>query len=306
LVSRRASGNDVALDHRILEEDVMGLFSGKVVIVTGSGNGIGRAEAHYFAKNGASVVVNDVGGSRDGTGKDTKAADTVVEEIKAAGGEAVATYTSVSDLDGAEMILWTALNKYKRVDVLVNNAGILRDKGMLNMSVAEWDAVLDVHLKGSFLMTRAFGRMIKQQGAGSYAIVNTTSMSGLLGNFGQANYSSAKAGLFGLTRTSSIELQKLGCRVNAIAPVALTRMTEDISLMKGVSAEQMGPQHIAPVVAWLASDLARDVTGRVFGVHGPKVFEYKMSQSDGMDAAPGGGDWTPESLQENLGRIEMK
>src|SRR5688500_14771655 len=121
----------------------MALFSGKVVIVTGSGNGIGRAEALWFAKHGATVVVNDVGGSRDGTGKDTKAADTVVDEIKKAGGEAVATYTSVTDLDGAEMIVWTALNKYKRVDCLVNNAGILRDKALLNMSVAEWDAVLD-------------------------------------------------------------------------------------------------------------------------------------------------------------------
>lgn len=281
----------------------MGLFSGKVVIVTGSGNGIGRAEALYFAKEGASVVVNDVGGARDGLGRDTRAADTVVDEIKQAGGDALATYTSVSDLDGAEMVVWTALNKYKHVDVLVNNAGILRDRALLNMAVSEWDAVLDVHLKGSFLMTRAFGRAIKQQGAGAYAIVNTTSMSGLLGNFGQANYSSAKAGIFGLTRTASIELSKLGCRVNAIAPVALTRMTEDIPLMSGVSADQMGPQHIAPVVAWLASDLARDVNGRVFGVHGPKVFEYKMTQSDGVDAPPGGGDWTPETLQSQLANI---
>jgi NAD(P)-dependent dehydrogenase (short-subunit alcohol dehydrogenase family) len=280
----------------------VGLFSGKVVIVTGSGNGIGRAEAHWFAKNGASVVVNDVGGARDGTGKDAKTADTVVDEIKKAGGDAIATYTSVSDLDGAEMIVWTALNKYKRVDALVNNAGILRDKAMLNMATAEWDAVLDVHLKGSFLMTRAFGRAIKQQGPASYAIVNTTSMSGLLGNFGQANYSSAKAGIFGLTRTASIELQKLGCRVNAVAPVALTRMTEDIPMMSGITADQMGPQHVAAVVGWLASDVCKE-TGRVIGVHGAKVFEYKMTQSDGVDSVPGGGDWTPEKLQEALPKI---
>ncbi len=282
----------------------MGLFTGKVVIVTGSGNGIGKAEAKAFAKLGALVVVNDVGGARDGNGKDAKAADAVVDEIKAEGGEAVATYTSVSDLDGAENIVWTALNKWKRVDVLVNNAGILRDKALLNMQVAEWDAVLDVHLKGSFLMTRAFARAIKVQGAGAYAIVNTTSMSGLLGNFGQANYSAAKAGLFGLTRTSSIELQKLGCRVNAIAPVALTRMTEDIAMLKDMGVDQLGPQHIAPVVTWLASDVAKDVTGRVFGVHGPKVFEYRMEQSNGVDTVPGGGDWTPEKLQENLKQIE--
>ena len=284
----------------------MGLFSGKVVIVTGSGNGIGRAHALNFAKQGATVVVNDLGGQRDGTGKDVKAADAVVAEIKAAGGDAIGTYTSVSDLDGAEGVVWAALNKYKRVDILINNAGILRDKAMLNMSVAEWDAVLDVHLKGSFLMSRAFGRAIKQQGVGSYAIVNTTSMSGLLGNFGQANYSAAKAGIFGLTRTTSMELQKLGCRVNAIAPVALTRMTEDIPLLQGVTADQMGPQHIAPVVAWLASDLAKDVNGRIFGVHGHKVFEYKMSQTEGLNEVPGGGDWTPEKLQEHLPRFESK
>jgi NAD(P)-dependent dehydrogenase (short-subunit alcohol dehydrogenase family) len=280
------------------------MFKGKVVIVTGSGNGIGKAEAMWFAKQGASVVVNDVGGSRDGTGKDAKAADAVVAEIKAAGGDAVATYTSVSDLDGAEGVVWGALNKYKHVDVLVNNAGILRDKAMLNMSVAEWDAVLDVHLKGSFLMTRAFGRAVKQQGPASYAIVNTTSMSGLLGNFGQANYSSAKAGIFGLTRTSSIELQKLGVRVNAIAPVALTRMTEDIPMMSGVTAAEMGPQHIANVVGWLASDLCKE-TGRIIGVHGNKVFEYAMKQSDGVDAPPGGGEWTPEKLQEALPKIGL-
>jgi NAD(P)-dependent dehydrogenase (short-subunit alcohol dehydrogenase family) len=280
------------------------MFKGKVVIVTGSGNGIGKAEAMWFAKLGASVVVNDVGGARDGTGKDAKAADAVVAEIKAAGGEAFATYTSVSDLDGAEGVVWGALNKYKRVDVLVNNAGILRDKAMLNMAVSEWDAVLDVHLKGSFLMTRAFGRAVKQQGVGAYAIVNTTSMSGLLGNFGQANYSSAKAGIFGLTRTSSIELQKLGVRVNAIAPVALTRMTEDIPMMSGVTANEMGPQHVANVVGWLASDICKE-TGRIIGVHGNKIFEYAMKQSDGVDAPPGGGDWTPEKLQEALPKIGL-
>src|SRR5207244_30897 len=147
-----------------------------------------RAEAHWFAKRGASVVVNDLGGARDGTGKDQKAADAVVDEIKQAGGDAVATYTSVSDLDGAENVVWSALNKYKHVDVLVNNAGILRDRAMLNMSVAEWDAVLDVHLKGSFLMTRELAREIKQQGQDAYAIVKTPSMSGLLGYFVPAIY----------------------------------------------------------------------------------------------------------------------
>ena len=278
----------------------MGLFSGKVVVVTGAGNGIGRAEAIAFAKAGASVVVNDVGGARDGTGSG-HVADDVVAEIKAAGGDAIATFGSVTDLDAAEGTIWAAINRYKRVDVLVNNAGILRDKGLLNMSVAEWDAVLDVHLKGSFLMTRAFGRAIKQQGpptSGRYAIVNTTSMSGLLGNFGQANYSSAKAGLFGLTRTTSIEFEKLGCRVNAIAPVALTRMTEDIPMLQDMGVSAMGPDHVAAVAVWLASDIAADVSGRVFGVHGKKVFEYAMAQSEG--AFTDADAWTPEALQAAL------
>ncbi|MBI1947278.1 MAG: SDR family NAD(P)-dependent oxidoreductase [Deltaproteobacteria bacterium] len=283
----------------------MGLFTGKVVIVTGSGGGIGRAHALAFAKAGACVVVNDVGGARDGSGKDQRAADAVVEEIKAAGGEAVATYSSVADLDGADMILWSAQNRFKRVDVLVNNAGILRDRALTNMSTAEWDSVIDVHLKGSFLMTRAFARAIKTQGGGGYAVVNTTSVSGLRGNFGQANYAAAKAGIFGLTRVCSIEFEKLGCRVNAVAPVALTRMTEDVPRLQQQGIETLGPQHISPVALWLASDLARDVNGRVFGVHGPKVFEYRMSQSDGLDAAPGGGEWTPEMLAAELPRFAL-
>lgn len=283
----------------------MGLFSGKVVIVTGSGNGIGRAHALAFAKAGACVVVNDVGGARDGAGKDQRAADAVVDEVKAAGGEAIATHTSVSDLDGADMILWSALNRFRKVDVLVNNAGILRDRALTNMSTAEWDSVTDVHLKGSFLMSRAFARAIKTQGGGGYAIVNTTSVSGLRGNFGQANYAAAKAGIYGLTRVCSIELEKLGCRVNAIAPVALTRMTEDVPRLQQMGIEQLGPQHISPVALWLASDLAKDVNGRVFGVHGPKVFEYRMSQSEGLDAPPGGGEWTPEQLAAELPRFAL-
>ena len=283
----------------------MGLFSGKVVIVTGSGNGIGRAHALAFARQGACVVVNDVGGSRDGSGRDSTAADLVVEEIKAAGGEAIATYTSVSDLDGAEMIVWSAQNRFKRVDILVNNAGILRDRALLNMAVAEWDSVIDVHLKGSFLMTRAFARALKTQGGGGYAVVNTTSVSGLRGNFGQANYAAAKAGIFGLTRVCSIELEKLGCRVNAIAPVALTRMTEDVARLAQMGIDNMGPQHISPVVTWLASDLAKDINGRVFGVHGTKVFEYRMEQSEGLEAPPGGGEWTPETLAEQLPRFAL-
>src|SRR4051812_48530289 len=166
----------------------MALFTGKVAIVTGAGNGLGRSHALAFAKEGAKVVVNDLGGDRSGGGKNNMAADKVVEEIKAAGGDAVANYDSVSTVEGADRILWSALSKYGRVDVLVNNAGILRDKSMLNMSAQEFELVLDVHLKGTYFCTQVVARQMKVQGGGG-RIVNTTSLSGLLGNFGQANYS---------------------------------------------------------------------------------------------------------------------
>ncbi|MCP4501308.1 MAG: SDR family NAD(P)-dependent oxidoreductase [Deltaproteobacteria bacterium] len=281
-----------------------GLFAGKVALVTGAGNGIGRAEALYLAQEGASVVVNDIGGGRDGSGKSQQAAEAVVEEIQAMGGKAVANTQSVSDLDGAESVVWSALGRFKRVDILVNNAGILRDKTCINMNEAEWDAVIAVHLKGSFLMSRAFARAAKMQGTGG-AIVNTTSLSGLLGNYGQANYSAAKAGIYGLTRTTSVEFAKFNVRVNAIAPVALTRMTEDVPMLKDMGVDAMGPKHIAPVVAWLASDLAESVSGRIFGVHGAKVFEYEMQQSDGLDTPPEGDVWTPQMLQDNLKNISI-
>lgn len=277
----------------------MALLSGKVAIITGSGNGIGREHALYMAKQGAKVVVNDVGGSRDGSGAGTRAADTVVQEIKAAGGDAVANYDSVATSEGANNMVWAAMNKFGRLDILVNNAGILRDKTLLNMSEAEFDSVISVHLKGSYLCLQAAARAMKLGGKGG-SIVNTSSLSGLLGNFGQGNYSSAKAGIYGLTRTASMEFQKIGVTVNAIAPVAVTRMTEDLPMMKGVSPDALGPQHIAPLVAFLASDLAKDITGRIFGVHGPKLFEYKMEQSEGVTKD---GMWTPEEIKERFGEI---
>jgi NAD(P)-dependent dehydrogenase (short-subunit alcohol dehydrogenase family) len=160
--------------------------------------------------------------------------------------------------------------------------------------------VISVHLKGTYLCTQAAGRAMKLIGNGG-RIVNTTSLSGLLGNFGQANYSAAKAGIYGLTRTASLEFAKFNVNVNAVAPVAITRMTEDLPMMKGLSAEALGPQHIAPLVAFLASDLAKDVTGRIFGVHGAKVFEYKMEQSEGV--TKDGGMWTPEEIKERLPEI---
>jgi NAD(P)-dependent dehydrogenase (short-subunit alcohol dehydrogenase family) len=280
----------------------MALFDGKVVIITGAGAGIGRSHALAFAKEGAKVVVNDLGGDRAGGGRSSEAADKVVAEIKAAGGDAVANYDSVATREGADNILWTALNKYGKVDVLVNNAGVLRDRTVLNLTESDWQLVQDVHLKGTFFCTQAVARQFKLQGKGG-RIINTTSVSGLIGNFGQGNYAAAKAGIYGFTRTCALEFAKAGVTVNAVAPVALTRMTEDIPMLKGVSAEQMGPQFISPAVLFLASDLASDITGQIVGVEGGKIFLYKMEQSEGVVKEPAKGMWTPQELKASWAKI---
>jgi NAD(P)-dependent dehydrogenase (short-subunit alcohol dehydrogenase family) len=278
----------------------MGLLEGKVAIVTGSGGGIGREHAMLFAREGAKLVVNDLGSDRHGGGRGAEAADKVVAEIKAQGGDAVANYDSVAAREGADGLIWSALNKFGKLDIVVNNAGILRDKTLLNMSEQDFDLVLDVHLKGTFLVTQAAARVFKVQGKGG-RIINTTSLSGLLGNFGQANYASAKGGIYSLTRTASMEFQRMGVTVNAIAPVALTRMTQDLQMFKGLTPEQIGPQYIAPVAAFLASDLAADITGTIVGVQGPKIFLYKMIETEG--ATREGGPWTAAEIKERWAEI---
>ena len=278
----------------------MGLLDGKVAIITGSGGGIGREHALFFAREGAKIVVNDLGSDRHGGGRGGEMADKVVAEIKAQGGDAVANYDSVATREGADGLVWSALNKFGRLDIAVNNAGILRDKTILNMSEQDFDLVLDVHLRGTFLVTQAAGRVFKVQGKGG-RIVNTTSLSGLLGNFGQGNYAAAKGGIYSLTRTASMEFQRMGVTVNAIAPVALTRMTSDLAMFKGLTPEQIGPQYIAPVAAFLASDLAADVTGTIVGVQGPKIFLYKMIETVGVSHE--GGPWNPAEIKERWTEI---
>ena len=255
----------------------MGLFDGKVVIVTGAGGGLGRAHALAFAKEGASVVVNDLGGTRDGSGQGSAMADQVVAEIREAGGEAVASYDNVATVEGGANITRIALDQFGRIDVLVNNAGILRDKTFHKMEESMWDLVMQVHTKQLFAVTQPVWRHMLERGGGG-AIISTTSLAGLLGNYGQANYATAKAGTAGFTRTLAMEGRKAGIRVNAIAPVAKTRMTEDISMVP----DDMTPGHVTPMVVYLASELAEGVTGRVFGVHGNQIFEYKMNQTDGV------------------------
>jgi NAD(P)-dependent dehydrogenase (short-subunit alcohol dehydrogenase family) len=274
----------------------MGLLDGKVAIITGAGGGIGRAEARLFAREGAKVVVNDVGGARDGSGTNASPAEQVVVEITGAGGVAVASHDSVATTAGATAIVKKAVDAFGRVDVLVNNAGILRDKSFLKMDEAMWDAVVEVHMKGTFLCAQLFAKQVVAQGGGG-RMVNTTSVSGMLGNFGQANYSAAKAGIYGLTRTMSIELQKHRITVNAIAPIAKTRMTEDLPMFQGV--DTLTPEHIAPSALFLASDLCGDRTGHVLAVAGARVYAFKVIETPGRFKETDNGVWTAQEIADS-------
>jgi NAD(P)-dependent dehydrogenase (short-subunit alcohol dehydrogenase family) len=279
----------------------MGILEGKVAIVTGSGGGIGREHALALSVAGAAVVINDLGGARDGAGAGHNMADAVVEEIRKAGGTAVANYDSVATVAGGQGILKSALDAFGRVDVLVNNAGILRDKTLAKMEEGEWDSVIAVHLKGTYCVTRPVFQHMKEQ-AGGGSIINTSSTSGLEGNFGQTNYGAAKAGIAGFTRCLALEGQKFGIRVNAIAPVALTRMTEDLPLAKNEAfKERMHPRHIAPLIVYLASDLAKDVTKKIFFVGGGQISEMRMVRTQG--ATKKEGVWTPDEIAAQIGTI---
>jgi len=281
----------------------MGLLDGKVAIITGAGGGIGRAYALQFAREGAKVIVNDLGGNRHGAGKSSEMADQVVAEVKAAGGDAVPSYDNVATREGADAMLWTALNKYGRCDILVNNAGVLRDRTFLNMSDEEWDTVFAVHMKGTYFCSQAVARHLKVQNQGG-RIINTTSLSGLLGNFGQANYSAAKAGVYGLTRTLAMELAKSRITVNAIAPVAFTRMTEDLKFIQSVAnaKESLAPDYIAPIAVFLASELAADITGAIVGVQGNAISIYRMLQTAGVTPKDG-GTWSPQEIKARWSEI---
>ena len=250
---------------------VQRLCEGRVCIVTGAGRGIGREYARMLADNGAQVVVNDVGGSRDGTGADAGPAGQVVEEIVAGGGTAVANTDDISTWDGAKAVVDQALEVFGRLDVVVNNAGILRDRMIVNMSEEEWDSVVRVHLKGTFATSRhaaAHWRDRAKAGETNDArIINTTSVSGLYGNVGQANYGAAKAAIAGFTVIAARELGRYGVTVNAIAPGALTRMTEDLPIDDETRAT-LDPGWVAPVCVWLASPLSADVTEQVIEVSG--------------------------------------
>jgi NAD(P)-dependent dehydrogenase (short-subunit alcohol dehydrogenase family) len=254
----------------------MGICDGRVVIVTGAGRGIGREHALLLAREGAMVVVNDLGGAPDGSGSDLSPAQQVVAEIEAMGGAAIANGDDVSSWSGAEHMIREAVDTFDDLHVLVNNAGILRDRMLVNMTEAEWDAVIQVHLKGTFAPARhaaAYWRERHKAGKEVDArIINTTSVSGIYGNPGQTNYGAAKMGIAAFSIIAAQELSRIGVTVNAISPGALTRLTEN--LMGEVNdelRESRGPNWIAPICAWLASPLSRNVTGRVFQVAGDEI-----------------------------------
>src|SRR5438094_562665 len=276
------------------------MLKGKSVVITGAGRGIGREIALLMATEGARVVVNDYGGTSAGTGGEKGPAEEVVNDIRKSGGEAVPNYDSVATMAGGQAIVKTAVEAFGRVDVVVNNAGILRDRMIFNMSEEEWDAVVNTHLKGTFAVTRAAAPLMREQKWGRF--INMTSTSGLIGNVGQANYAAAKLGIFGLTKATALDMGRYNVTANCISPFAWTRMigtipTETEAQKARVEKiKKLSPAHIAPVAVFLASDAARDVTGQVFGVRGKEIMLFSHERP--IMRVHNSEGWTPESFAE--------
>ena len=264
----------------------MGLLDGRVVLVTGAGQGLGRAHALASARHGAHLVVNDASGD---------AAAAVVAEILALGGDAIGNSDDVTDPAGCGRMVRAGVDRWGRLDGVVNNAGILRDGTFRKMEVAAWDQVLAVHLDGCFHVCRAAVPHLRERGG---AIVNTTSYSGLIGNFGQSNYAAAKAGIYGFSRVLALELRKAGISVNCLAPIAKTEMTANLDMVDAAWTSD----HVAPVVVYLLSELGRAVTGKVFGVQGNRIHAYEMCMNEGVEK-PGDAPWTPDEVHSHIDKI---
>lgn len=271
-------------------------YDGRVAIITGAGGGLGKTYALLLGKRGAKVVVNDLGGKPDGTGASTSMADTTVSEIKAAGGEAVANYDSVSTPDGGKKITQCALDHFGRVDIVINNAGVLRDKTFLKLTPEELEIVLDVHLKGAFYVTQPAFASMKENNYGR--ILMTASAAGVFGNFGQTNYGAAKMGLVGLAHVLSIEGAKNNIKCNVIAPIAKTRMTEQLL---GPLADQVLPEHVTPLVAYLVSEKC-ELTHEVFSVGGGRFARIFVGLAPGWYAGKGKVA-SPEDIRDHIDQI---
>jgi NAD(P)-dependent dehydrogenase (short-subunit alcohol dehydrogenase family) len=273
------------------------MLDGKVAVVTGAGGGIGRSHAKLLAKEGAAVVVNDLGGARDGTGASQSMADTVVDEIIADGGRAIANYGSVSDKAAAQAMIDAAVSEFGRIDIMIANAGILRDKSFKNMDDEMWDVVLDVHLRGTYLTVKsAYDRMLEQGEGGR--IIMTSSTSGLLGNFGQTNYGAAKAGIAGFMRCLWLEGLKYGINVNVLVPTATSRLTEDI-LPEDIQ-DRFPPETVSPAIVWLCTDEAKEVTGRQWLVAGNNVSLLSWQITPIADRDVSEGPWDVADIGQRI------
>lgn len=277
-----------------------GVLKGKVIAVTGSGRSVGREIAMYCAREGACVVVNDLGSSSEGDGADLAPAEQTAAEIRAAGGQAVANFASVSDPDGAASIIDDAVSHFGRIDAVVNNAGIMRDRIWHKMERPDWTVVLDVHLNGTYNVSKAATPYFREQKSGSF--IHFTSTSGLIGNFGQANYSAAKMAIIGLSQSIALDMARYGVRSNCVSPFAWSRLTALIPPQNAAEAERvermksMGAEKIPPFVAFLASDAAQDVTNQVFGVRKNEIMVFsKMRPIRSMQKTEG---WTAQSIAE--------
>ncbi len=279
-----------------------GIVQGKVAIVTGAGRGIGRAIALLMAEEGAHVVVCDIGASLEGAGTDAGPAQAVVEEIKKAGGKAIASTLSISEPANGDKIVRAALDAFGRVDILVNNAGILRDRIFHRMSWSDWSDVISVHLNGSFIMSRACATQFREQKSGSY--VHMTSTSGLIGNFGQANYMAAKLGILGLSRGIALDMARFNVRSNCVSPFAWTRMVQSIPAetedekARVARAAQVTPEKVAPLVVYLASDKADGITGQILSARNNEI--YLFNQNRPIRTLHRSDGWTPQKLADQL------
>jgi NAD(P)-dependent dehydrogenase (short-subunit alcohol dehydrogenase family) len=273
-------------------------FDGRVAIVTGAGAGLGKTYAVELGKRGAKVVVNDLGGARDGTGGSSKAADLVVDEIKSAGGEAAPNYDSVATIEGGQNIVKTAVDNFGKVDIVINNAGILRDKSMMKMTEEEWDAVQSVHLKGTFSVTKAAWPIMRQNNYGR--IVFTSSGAGIYGNFGQANYGAAKMGMVGLMNVLKLEGAKYNILINTIAPTAASRLTEDV--MPPEFFEKLKPEFVTPLVVYLSSEEIKE-SGMIFNCALGWYSRAVVMCTDGVIIGDGKRDIAVEEIKENWNKI---